>query len=213
MLGWLALLLVNCAQSEVLTTPRLELEVVNTVGETTLKIGEIEGEGAATLVIVWVNEFETPVGFESGRVSDSGLVSTHRLGITTLTRTIHLSEEDGLAFLHVRADQPGAVRFTVRFQTEAEVEMQGRNGILLKGEGLRAQAYVIPFESDVTDDGKGMISLVGEGEALVILDFQGEPNAVMSNPFLKLGEKYDAGHVPPSPHIIWEALKERGKLP
>lgn len=191
-----------------ITTARLSCEVENTPSFTNLTVREKDGEPSATLRIEWVSDHDEPAQFKSAPSGENSITSTHRFGRTTVTRTIVASEAADCILLHVRADQPGPVHFIARFINEAPVEIHARRQLILTGEGIHAHAWIIPFESDVRDDGKSAIVLAGEGEALIILNATTDPRKrPVCDTLTRLGEKHDPGHTPPSPHHIWQALK------
>lgn len=209
MLRWFILLILPCAYSQDLEFQNFHLEVQNEVGKTILEVSELDSAHTTTLSIQWPIADETPKTFKSQKINDQSIVSTHQLGITTLTRTILVSEEERLAFIHVRADQPGAVNFNVRFDSEAPSRIVDRRSLIVESDSYRAQAQVIPYESDVSDNGESVITLAGEGEALVILQFSSDVDSAISNPFHDLGKKFDPEHTPPNPRLIWEKIQER----
>ncbi|MFM2196905.1 MAG: hypothetical protein RLZZ505_337 [Verrucomicrobiota bacterium] len=193
-----------CAQS--LVTPRICCEIENTVKTTLLTA---TAQGADTPIrfrIDWLSGNETPENFRNHTAMPDRLTSTHRLGKNILTRTILVSESADCILVHIHADQPGAVHFTACFDSQNPVKIQDRRQIVLSGKQIHAHAWIIPFESDVSDDGK-TITLSGEGEALVILNLTPDP---VKTPILstlsRLGEKYDPSHNPPNPHLIWQGV-------
>jgi hypothetical protein len=202
------LFLLTSAFAQPLTTSRLSCEVENNE-KTTILTAKVKGtEVFVKFRIDWASEDKAPEKFQNQSAKPDRLTSSHRLGKTTLTRTILVSETADCIFLHILADQPGAVHFTARFMSEDPIEIHDRRQIILTGKQIHAHAWVIPFESDVSDDGK-TIALVGEGEALILLNLA--PNTKkhpISNTFSRLGEQHDPGHTPPDPHLIWEGVQK-----
>lgn len=197
------------ASAETLATPRITCEVAETAATTTLTAKAKGCEEPVVFRIEWKSRDEKPEGFKASKAEGGAITSTHRLGKTTVTRTILASAAADCILIHVIADQPGAVSFTARFASEDPVKIQNRREIILSGEKIHAHAWVIPFESDVHDDGKGTISLNGEGEALIILNLTNDPEtSPISDTLARLGKKHDPGHTPANPHLIWEALEE-----
>ncbi len=191
-----------------LATSRLTCEVVNTPTLTVLTIKEKGSEATATLSINWVSEHQEPTAFIAAPAGENSITSAHRLGRTTVTRTILASGAADCILLHVRADQPGPVHFVAKFDTDSPVEIHDRRQLILNNEKIHAHAWIIPFESDVHDDGESAIVLQGEGEALIILNATTDPEKhPISSTLTRLGEKHDPGHTPPSPHLIWQALE------
>ena len=201
------LLIAAVLPARTITTGRLSCEVKNEIGSTVLTIREKDGQSTAELRIHWFTGEESPENFKSEEKADTSIVSTHLLGKTTVTRTIVASRESDCVFIHVIADQPGAVHFTARFVSEASVEIRDRRQLILSEKDAQAQAWILPFESDVTNDGKSTISLAGEGEALIILNFTEDPGKhPIVDSLSRLGKKYDPDHTPPSPNLIWEGV-------
>ncbi|MBC7980552.1 MAG: hypothetical protein H7Y36_08325 [Armatimonadetes bacterium] len=193
--------------SQTLTTPRLSCEITNTAALTTLTARPRNSEAAVTFRIDWLSGNDLPSRFQNLPIKNHSLTSTHLLGKTTLTRTILASQTADAIFIHIRADQPGPVHFTTRFISEDPVEIHDRRQLILSGKKIHAHAWVLPFESDVSDDGK-TITLAGEGEALIILNLTADPEtAPVSQTLTRLGKIHDPAHTPPGPHVIWQALK------
>ena len=202
-------LLTGILLAQPLTTPRFSCTVENTPASTILTSRAKGSESPVKFRIDWLTGSETPLNFKTG-LPEKGLVtSTHLLGKTTVTRTILASAESDCIFIHVHADQPGPVHFAARFVSEDPVKIHDRRQLILSGKDIHAHAWVIPYESDVTDDGKATITLAGEGEALIILNLTPDPaKHPIANTLVRLGEKHDPGHTPPSPHLIWEGVLE-----
>lgn len=203
------LFLAGIACAKPLTTPRLSCEVENTAKTTTLTAKAKGSDAAVNFRIDWLSGNDAPQNFKNHPAKGNALSSTHLLGETTLTRTILASPEADCILVHIIADKPGAVGFRAHFPDEAAAEIHNRREIILSGGKTHAHAWIIPFESDVSDDGKGTITLSGEGEALIILNLTTDPAAhPVSATLARLGEKYDPGHSPPNPHLIWEGVRE-----
>ena len=202
-------ILLATASAQMLATPRLSCKVEETAATTTLT-AKVEGLAEPVVFrIDWKPGGETPDGFAAEKTEDGAITSTHRLGKTTVTHTILASGAADCIVLHVIADQPGAVSFDARFVSEHPAEILDRREIRLSGGKTHAHAWILPFESDVHDDGKGTVSLHGEGEALIILNLTADPAASpVSDTLRRLGRKYDPDHSPPDPHLIWEGVRE-----
>lgn len=202
------MILAGMASAETIATPRLTCIVAETAEVTTLTAKFKGSEEPVVFRIDWKSRDEKPEGFKASKAEGGAITSTHRLGKTTITRTILASAAADCVLIHVIADQPGAVSFNARFASEGPVKIQNRREIILSGEKIHAQAWVIPFESDVQDDGKGTISLIGEGEALIILNLTNDPEtSPISDTLARLGKKHDPGHTSPGPHLIWQGVK------
>jgi hypothetical protein len=205
----LAFFLAGIACTQPLATPRLSCEIANSA-KTTILTAKVRASDVPVIFrIDWLSGNGSPQNFKNLPVKGNALTSTHLLGETTLTRTIIASAETDCILIHIIADKPGAVGFRAHFPGEAAAKIQDRREIILPGGKTHAHAWIIPFESDVSDDGKATITLSGEGEALIILNLTPGPAAhPISNTFARLGEKYDPGHSPPDPHLIWEGVRE-----
>ncbi len=201
--------LTGIAAAQPLATPRLSCEVENTL-ESTILTATVKGDGnPVKFRIDWLTGAENPENFKVLPTEADRVTTTHQLGKTTLTRTILASAESDCVFIHIHADQPGAVHFTARFLSEDPVEIRDRRQLVLSGKETRAHAWIIPYESDVSDDGQSTITLAGEGEALIILNLTADPaKHPISDTLTRLGRKHDPGHTPPSPHLIWEGVVE-----
>ena len=204
----ISLFLFTAAFAQPLTSSRLSCEVENN-GKTTILTAKVKGtEAAVKFRIDWASGDEAPENFRNQPAKPDRLSSTHRLGKTTLTRTVLVSEAADCILIHVQADQPGSVHFSARFETDEPVKIHDRRQIILQGKQIQAHAWIIPFESDVSDDGKS-ITLLGEGEALILLNLAPDTKKHrIFNTLTRLGEKHDPGHIPPNPHLIWEGEKK-----
>ena len=202
-------LIAGFASAQPLATPRLSLNVENTVQSTILTATEKGSDAPVKFRIDWITGTEPPENFKNHPANGTALTSTHLLGKTTVTRTVLVSETADCILIHVHADQPGPVHFTARFISEDPVEIHDRRQLILTGEKIHAHAWVIPYESDVSDDGKSTITLAGEGEALIILNLTADPSKHhIADTHTRLGKKHDPGHTPPNPHLIWEGVTE-----
>lgn len=194
--------------AETLRTQRLTCHVTNNANSTLLSLKVKGSDTTATLRLDWQTKAAKPQDFRNNPLKNNALVSTHRLGDITITRTILANRENDAILLHVHADQPGVVHFTTRFESKHPVEIVDRRQLVLSGDGNFAHVWVIPFESDVESHGKSTISLSGEGEALVVFnlttDLQKHP---IANTWERLGKKHDPAHIPPSPHLIWQGIQ------
>lgn len=202
-----SLLLGRVASAEILTTPRFECEVVETLASSTL-IARIKGcDEPVVIRIDWLDKQGTPENFKVSPEKRGAIISSYRLGKTTLTRTFVASVAADCVLVHVVADQPGLVNLRARYVSNFPVKIHDRRELILTGGKIRAHAWVIPFESDVQTDGDAAIGLHGEGEALILLNFTTEGSASIADTFTRLGAIHDPAHRPPSPSLIWEALK------
>jgi len=202
-------LLTGFVAAQQLETPRLSLKVENTAATTLLTATEKDSETPVTLRIDWLTGSETSTDFKSQAATKDRITSTHLLGKTKLTRTILLSAENDAVLFHVHSNQPGPVHFTARLVSGEPVKIEDRRQLVLTGEKIHAHAWIIPYESDVSDDGKSTITLAGEGEALIILNLSADPaKHPIADTLTRMGQKHDPGHTPPSPHLIWKGVTE-----
>ncbi len=162
------------------TLPRMQLREMQPPGAE-LRIDFPPGEAAAT-------------GFERFFRAPTGPVrSRYRILKTTLTRTVLVREN--VVFIHLIADQPGALSLRVMLDG---ARIEDRRQLISPA----AHVWVLPFESDVATEGQS-ISVTGEGEALVIWVFgEGEHAATLA----RLGARHDPGHNPPNPAKIWAGV-------
>ncbi len=192
---------------EILITPRLICEVAETATSTTLSTRVKGCDEPVIFRIDWTSKEGKPENFAVSKSKQGTVISTYRLGKTTITRTIVASAVTDCVMLHVIADQPGRVNLSARYASEGSVKINDRRELLLSGEKISAHAWIIPYESDVQADGDATIVLPGEGEALILLNLTIDPKtAPISETFTRLGAKYDPGHNPPSPQLIWEGV-------
>ncbi|RYD17688.1 MAG: hypothetical protein EOP88_25255 [Verrucomicrobiaceae bacterium] len=172
----------------------------------------------ATLRIDWLNQTPAPEEFEVAVTMERRIItSTLRLGKTGITRTILATPE--AFFLHIVADQPGAIAFrtTLTSTREGKTTPSGRNELLWSSADYSpAKTYVrvIPFESDVEADGDAIV-LRGEGECLVIFSLTGLDSAEkpLSGTWQRLAATLDPGEEHPDPSKIWQAILARATAP
>lgn len=162
------------------------------------------------LVIEWLGA--DPVqGFEREWHTGGGQVrSSYRIGNTTVTRTVLASAADDAIFIHLHADQPGALSFRVRIPADGVRGEDRRQLILTPEKGPTSHVWVIPFESDVEPDGRA-ITVRGEGEALVIWIFSPDKSGAggLARTWARLAERHDPGHTPPDASKIWHGVLEK----
>ncbi len=160
------------------------------------------------LRIDWLDKSEVADFTRSLHSKDARVVrSAHRVGRTTITRTVTCGDE--AIFVHLIADQPGALSFRVTLlgSRESEVRIEDRRQLILPADAgrLAGHVWVLPFESDVATGGRS-ITVRGEGEALIVWNFAaGKP---LDATFAKLGDRYDPGQVPSDPTKIWRGVLE-----
>ena len=160
------------------------------------------------LTIAWLNLEGLVAGFARAICPMDGRVqSVHKVGNTTITRTLIAPRDEDAIFIHLIADQPGALSFCVTLggTAAADARIEDRRQLILPaGIGrLAAHVWVLPFESDVASEGHS-ISVRGEGEALIVWNYAvGKPLAATLS---QLGTRYDPGHNPPDPAKIWHGV-------
>ncbi len=160
------------------------------------------------LKIEWLDKDERAADHSrSIHPKDGRVRSVHRIGQTTITRTAVATGEDDAIFIHLLADQPGALSFRVTLggPPAAEARIEDRRQLILPaGPGhLAAQVWVLPFESDVASEGNS-ITVRGEGEALIVWNFA--PGKAHDTTLATLGMRYDPGYLPPNPAKIWQGI-------
>ncbi|MES2441132.1 MAG: glycoside hydrolase N-terminal domain-containing protein [Verrucomicrobiota bacterium] len=180
-------------------------------GEVGKMLEGLAGEAKVDLRIEWPDGFGKPTGFGREVMPAAGLVrSSYRVGSTTITRTFFAAEEEGAVFIHLIANQPGALNFkvTVRVTGGMEPEIEDRRQMIVSPVAgqpgrLGARVWVLPFESDVAKEGNG-IMVKGEGEALIVCNYAAGGD--LSGTLAKLGARYDPGHTPADPSKIWHGV-------
>ena len=199
----------SSATAEPIGTARLSCDVANTQDSTELTVRVKGIDAPVRFRIGWLLGKVVPANFKNQAGKVDRVSSTHQIGKITITRTILASAEADCILIHVIADQPGEVAFNARFLSEAPVKILDRREIVLSGGKIHAHAWIIPFESDVSDDGKGTITLLGEGEALILLNLTADlEKKPIAGTWTRLGELHDPGRTPPNPHLVWEAVKK-----
>ncbi len=164
--------------------------------------------GEVDLKITWLNQEGVVAAFTRSFCPTDGRVqSVHKAGNTTITRTVIAARADDAIFIHLIADQPGALSFRVTLggSETAGARIEDRRQLILPaGKGrLAACIWVLPFESDVASEGHS-ISVRGEGEALIVWNYAvGKPPDAT---WTQLGTRYDPGHNPPDPAKIWHGV-------
>ncbi|MBK1881298.1 glycoside hydrolase N-terminal domain-containing protein [Luteolibacter pohnpeiensis] len=194
---------VKIGPAQILDTPELTTIRISTEpadGKTDTKTEPIEFK------IEWKNEKPDLESFQRTlNTKQSMTTSGHRSGMTSITRELVYSSEYKALLIHLQADQPGALTFTTSFVTDGKLTAVDRLETQWQGNKTdqKARVWVIPFESEVYNKG-GVQTIPGEGEALIILNADGE------NTYKTLADRFDPGHPHPNPWQIWqEFLKAR----
>lgn len=166
-------------------------------------LGILEKQKEAALTIDWLGQ--SAAGFERAvHIGDFRIRSFYKTGTTSITRTVICSREDDAVFVHLIADQPGALSFKVTLDAGAagKVKREDRRQLILtRPGGLASHVWVLPFESDVAPEGDSIV-VKGEGEALIVWNYSG--GKPISGTLTQLGERYDPGHHPADPSKIWQ---------
>jgi len=185
---------------------RLSVNVADSPGATLFRA--LPGN-EVLMKIDWLLGPETaPVFTQHGEAEPHRHRSRVRIGSTTITRTILSSAADGLIFIHLLADMPGALSFRASLAPPADgpIRVIERRQLHWRGPpqlDLReARLWVLPFESEVEPFQAG-IFLRGEGEALLILDFGAD---LPENTPELLGAKHAPGQIPADPSRIWRSI-------
>jgi hypothetical protein len=192
------------------TGRRLSVSVADSPGATLIRA--LPGN-EVLMKIDWLLGAEpVPVFSRHGEAEPHRLVSRVRMGNTTITRTILSSPADGLVFIHLLADMPGALSFRAALTPPAEGSLQliDRRQLHWQGPPQRdlreARLWVLPFESEVEPSPAGIL-LRGEGEALLILDFGAD---LPENTLELLGTQHAPGQIPADPSRIWRSVTAAG---
>ncbi len=167
------------------------------------------------LKIEWLKVDMPPTHFERSVSPKDGIVrSSCRLGKTTVTRTVLIDGKEDAIFIHLHADQPGALSFRVipGIADDSELRIENRREMIRlatvnQPESIGIHAWVIPFESDVSNDGR-TITVLGEGEALILLTYGtgDDSSKPLAETLTRLGKQHDPGHFPPDPSQIWQGV-------
>jgi hypothetical protein len=132
-----------------------------------------------------VSDYKRVLNLEDGTV-----VTTFKRGGAGFTWTVFASSADDLIVTHLRTDKPGSLNFKVELPTEhkGKAHVEDRRILILKGDlgGKRAKpfearAWVYPMESEVTP-GAREITVKGEGEALILLAAETDPEKIKTLP-------------------------------
>lgn len=188
--------------------PATPVRVSERVGEL---LGIFQKEKEAILTIDWLGTVPADADFARAIHLGTGMIrSTFRTGTISVARTVICSREQDAIFIHLIADQPGALSFRVTLETgpDGKVEIADRRQLVLTpATGLASHLWVLPFESDVTSEGQS-IMVRGEGEALIVWNYAHSDKTAgqLSLTLTQLGDRYDAGHSPPDPSKIWQGL-------
>ena len=167
------------------------------------------------LKIEWLKGDIPPTHFKRFISPKEGLArSSCRLGAAGITRTALIAKGEDAVFIHLLADQPGALSFRVTLGAsgEGEPKIEDRRQLVRpasadQSTSIGVHAWVIPFESDVSNDGRS-ITVTGEGEALILLAYStgNDATKTLAGTWTQLGNRYDPGHSPPDPTKIWQGV-------
>jgi len=180
----------------------------------TKAVSSLTGASPVILSLEWLNQSPAPTHFSHAFDLAAGFVrSTHNLGTTHVTRTVLASAKEGVVFVHLIADKPGDISFRTTLhppESKGEVKIVDRREFLWTSPtnpATKAHVWVLPFESDVENEGDAII-LRGEGECILIFAHTTAENPAkpLSGTFSRLGEHHDPGHAPPDPSKIWQAV-------
>ena len=197
------------ATAQTIQTARFSCDVENCEIKTILTARLMGIDETVKFEINWLSGKVAPANFRNLEEKKKYIASSHLIEKTTVSRTILASAEADCILIHVIADQPGEVAFQARFQSDTPTQILDRRELVIPGGKVHAHAWIIPFESDVTDDGKGAISVTGEGEALILLNIsKNTKEQLIANTWDRLGKRYDPYGTPPNPHVVWEAVKK-----
>lgn len=172
-------------------------------------LGNFKPENESGLVIEWLGADPVQDFARAWQQGGGQVRSVCRAGSTTITRTVLASAADDALFIHLLADQPGALSFRVSIPA-AGVRSEDRRQLLATPDtGPASHVWVIPFESDVEPDGRS-VTVRGEGEALIVWNFSpGKATAAeLAGIWARLAVRHDPDHTPPDVSKVWHGLLE-----
>ena len=172
------------------------------------------GQALGTVQLDWldakleVTDYQRVLDLRDGTV-----VTTFKRGGAGFTATTFVSEADDLLVIHLRANKPGFLGFSVKLKHDAKLaEIEDRRMLVLEGEVAEgkpfgARVWIYPMESEVTP-GDGEITVRGEGEALILVAASSDPAAV---PLLsgRMREHGFGGPEHPDIFRLWHGLLDR----
>ncbi|MCW1886094.1 glycoside hydrolase family 95 protein [Luteolibacter flavescens] len=165
------------------------------------------GTTRAELTFDWLNAEGEVTGYKRRLDLKDGLsVVTFKRGGVGFTWTTFVSKPDDLMVLHLRTDKPGALSFRVQLSAkDQQAKVEDRRVLTLQAGDFSARAWIYPMESEVTP-GENQITVMGEGEALIILAASDDPKDIAHLPdrLKKL-----AGEDHPDTFALWSGLLER----
>lgn len=166
-------------------------------------------ETEAGLVIEWLGADPVKDFSRAWQPGGGQVRSVYRVGSTTVTRTVLASGPDDAVFVHLLADQPGALSFRVSVPGNGVRGQDRRQLVVSPQAGPASHVWVIPFESDVEPDGRS-VTVRGEGEALIVWNFSpGKATAKeLAGTWARLAARHDPGHTPPDVSKVWHGVLE-----
>lgn len=166
-------------------------------------------ENESGLVIEWLGADPVKDFKRSWQPGGTQVRSVYRIGSTTIIRTVLASAADDAVFIHLLADQPGALSFRVSIPADGVRREDRRQLVFTPETGPASHVWVIPFESDVEPDGQA-VTVRGEGEALIVWNFSpGKATAgELAGTWKRLAARHDSGHIPPDVSKVWHGALE-----
>lgn len=170
------------------------------------------GQALGTVQLDWldakleVTDYQRVLDLQDGTVA-----TTFKRGGAGFTATTFVSEADDLLVIHLRANKPGFLGFSVKLRHgERLARIEDRRMLVLNGGGgnpFEARAWIYPMESEVSP-GDGEITVRGEGEALILVAASSDPAVV---PLLAGRMKEHGFGGPEHPDIfrLWHTLLDR----
>jgi hypothetical protein len=178
----------------------------------------------ADVWVDWLDRDQPATEFSRTLDPEDGVVVTRfTRGSSGFTERVFVSEADDLTVIHLRTDKVGSLNFKIRLTRppgvpSGEAAVENRRILTLRGKVSEAtdspdfeiRAWLFPMESEVTP-GEKDISILGEGEALVLVATASGPSGSPS--LAQIGsrlEKYGfSGTEHPDISLLWEGLLER----
>lgn len=190
-------------------TPAKGAEMLKEQVTAFLALPENSGPSAriARLEIAW-QEKNQPTHFVRTLSADmASTVTRFRRGTVTIHRTILASRKHGSVFIHLQADQPGALTFDVTLSAPAGAltRIEDRRQLVWEHGDSSARLWVFPLESDV-EPKSGGLHVPGEGEALLVFFSRGPGQPDKPDLPARLAEIHDPGQPHPDPGKIWRGL-------
>lgn len=175
------------------------------------------GTKLSSLKLDWLNSDKEVTDYHRTLDLEKGVVSTSfKRGRAGYRQTAFISKAEDLLVLHLRTNMPGSLGFRISLkQGVAKPRIEDRRVLILDGktdEGseIQTRVWIYPMESDVSP-GDGEISVLGEGEALILVGVATGADAISKLP-QRMQSYGFGGDDHPDIHKLWKSLLERHQL-